>query len=477
MKSHYRIKALGRCLLAICLIGCVDTLMAQGQPALEGIANPYSGRAPGTASTQAGRKPHTATAQASFASPSRTSRRSPPRAPGTATPLAQLVAEAEANNPRIIAARRASQAASLAPSPASTLPDPEITVQEMSAATPIPVWDLNTVEMTYASFGVSQAIPYPGKLRLRGEILQRAAAVTRDQLTTVRRQIIDQLKTAYFQLAYIQQALRILHRDRELLREIEKIVEARYRVGQGTEQDVLKAQLQETKLLRDIDFDQDQRGSLEAQLKQILNRAPDSGDIGAGTLTITPLPYTSDDLLALVRAQNPAVEAEQQAVREQGLQVELARKDFYPDFDIEAAWQHTGRPFPDRYMLGVGIRLPIYRSRRQQPELAESVEKLNRSRRLYEAQVQRAYFEVRDQYLSAQTAAQVVRIYRQGLIPQATATFDAGLAAYQTGKKDVQSLLDSFLDVLNLDTQYWREIAQHEVALAHIEQLTGVRLP
>ncbi len=140
-------------------------------------------------------------------------------------------------------------------------------------------------------------------------------------------------------------------------------------------------------------------------------------------------------------------------------------------------WQRTGAPFPDRYSLSLGIKIPVYRSRRQDPELAQAAEELNQSRREYESQVQQTYFEVKDQFLAADSSAKVLTIYRQGLIPQATATFQAGLAAYQVGHEDFQSLLDSFLDVLNLDTEYWRTLADHESALARLERLTGVSLP
>ena len=91
--------------------------------------------------------------------------------------------------------------------------------------------------------------------------------------------------------------------------------------------------------------------------------------------------------------------------------------------------------------------------------------------------MQQTYFEVKDQYLAADTSERVLKMYREGLIPQATATFQAGLAAYQSGNEDFQSLLASFLDVLNLDKEYWRTLADHETALARLERLTGVSLP
>jgi cobalt-zinc-cadmium efflux system outer membrane protein len=394
-----------------------------------------------------------------------------------ATPLSQLVREAEQNNPQILAARRGWQAATQVPSQVATLPDPEVMVQQMSAGTPLLFDGFNSVQMTYLGFGVSQSIPYPGKLRLRGEIAQRKADTLRQQADAVRRKVVEQVKTAYFRLGYVQQTLSILSKDGQLLDQIAKIAEARYRVGQGNQQDVLKAQLQQTKLLRDATQYREQRQTLQAQLKQLLNRPQNSADIVTGKLTETPLPFSSDDLLSAVRTGNPTVGAHHEMVRDRSLHVELARKDFYPDFNVQYMYQHTAAPFPERYRLSFGVKLPIFRSRRQRPEVAEAAEQLNSARRAYEAQVQQTYFEVRDQYLVADSDSKVLRIYREGLIPQATATFHAGLAAYQSAQQDFQTLLDSFLDVFNLDVEYWHTLAEHETALAKLEQLTGIQIP
>jgi outer membrane protein, heavy metal efflux system len=394
-----------------------------------------------------------------------------------ATPLSQLVKEAEQNNPQILAARRQWQAATQVPSQVSTLPDPQINVQNVSAGTPLPMDGFSSVQMAYLGFGVSQSIPYPGKLRLRGEIARRKADTFRQQANAVRRSVIERVKTSYFRLAYVQQTLTILNQDEKLLGQIEKIAEARYRVGQGNQQDVLKAQLQQTKLLRDATQYRQQMQTLQAQLKQLLNRPQDSADITTEKLAETPLPFSSDDLLSAVRTGNPEVGAHHEIVQDRSLQVELAKKDFYPDFNVQYLYQHTAATFPERYMLSVGVKIPIYRSRRQRPEVAEAAEQLNSARRAYEAQVQQTYFEVRDQYLVADSDSKVLRIYREGLIPQATATFHAGLAAYQSAQQDFQTLLDSFLDVYNLDLEYWRTLAEHETALAKLEQLTGIQIP
>src|SRR5215472_6639480 len=395
---------------------------------------------------------------------------------GIPMPLAKLIEEADRNNPQILAARHAWKAATLVPSQVSTLPDPQFTVQQFAVGSPRPFAGFSNSDFAYLGLGVSQDLPYPGKLRLRGEIAQRDAATERENYEVTRRSVVEQLKAVYFRLAYELQELQIVERDSKLLEQVAKIAEARYRVGQGNQQDVLKSQLEQTKLLRDTEMHHQEHYSLQAQLKQLLNRSTNQPDVIPETLTETPLNYTVDELLEQVRAENPEVRGQEEMVRRQSLEVEMARKDFYPDFNLQYMWQHTAEQFRDYYMLSFGVRIPIYRGRKQRPEVAQAAEELNRSRREYEAQVQRSYFDIRDQYLQAQTAARILRMYREGLIPQAAGTFEAGLAAYEANRQDFETLLTSFLDVLRLDEEYWHTLLDHETAVARLEQLTGVAL-
>jgi outer membrane protein, heavy metal efflux system len=392
------------------------------------------------------------------------------------TSLSDLVEEAVHNNPDIVAALRAWQAAAQVPSQVSTLPDPQVTVQQFAVGSPRPFAGFTNSDFAYIGFGFSQDLPYPGKLKLRGEAAQQDAAVSREKVDTVKRSVIQQVKATYFKIAYVQETLGVLESNGRLLEQIERIADARYRVGQGSQQDVLKAQLERTKLLREIAHHHQLMGTAQAQLRKLLNRPPDSPETQVEQLVETPLRYTSDELLAKARSENPQVSGQQQMVKRQSLQVELARKDRYPDFSVQYMWQHTSGNFRDYYMLTFSARLPIYRRRKLNPELAQATEELNRSEREYESQVQSAYFEVRDQYIAAQTASEVLKIYHDGLIPQALATYQAGLAAYQTGRLDFETLLSAFLDVLSFDEEYWKTLTDHETALSRIEQLTGVPL-
>jgi outer membrane protein, heavy metal efflux system len=395
----------------------------------------------------------------------------------TVTPLAEVLQEAEQSNPQIQAARQAWKAAQQVPTQVSTLPDPQLQLQQVNVGSPRPFAGYTNSDFAYVGLGVSQDLPYPGKLRLKGEIAKRDADVSQQQLESVRRSVLAATKAAYFQLAYLSKTLGILKGDGELLGQAEKAADARYRSGMGVQQDLLRAQLEQTKLLREITMHHLEVAKAQAQLKELLNRPQSSADIEPADLSETALPYTYDELLAATKAQNPEIVGAERMIEKQKLEVDLAHKDFYPDFNLQYMWQRTDpAQYRAYYMLSVGVRLPIYRGRKQRPELAQAEAELSRSHSELEVQSQQAASELKVQYETAQKTAEVLKIYKEGLLPQARAGFQAGLAAYQNNRQDFQSLLSSFLDVLHLDEEYWQNTAERETALARLEQLAGMSL-
>jgi len=391
------------------------------------------------------------------------------------SPLAELVREVEQSNPEIAAALHAWQAAANVPKQALALPDTEITVQQFSVGSPRPFAGYSNSDFAYVGIGASQDLPYPGKRRLRSQVAEREADSMNAQSDGVRRQAIEALKLAYFQLAYLQQTLPILERNDQVLAQIQQVAESHYRVGQGNQQDVLKAQLQRTKLLQEITMHHQQEEQLEAQIKQVLSRAQSSPDIVTVPLSQTVLTHGDIELLDRVRDQNSDVRSRSAMVRREESKVELSHKEFRPDFNVGYTYEHTSEKFRDYYMASFGIRLP--NRHRQSAALAEALQNQERVKQELQAEIQRAQSEVEQQYVAVRRTEDQLKIYREGLIPQSEATLQSGLAAYQSNRQDFPTLLDSFQDVLNSNLEYQRELVEHESALARLERLTGVGLP
>jgi outer membrane protein TolC len=397
--------------------------------------------------------------------------------PGKTESLGDLLAEAGKNNPQIQAARQSAEASRQVRTQVATLPDPQVMVQHFSVGSPRPFAGYTNSDFAYIGLGFSQDIPYPGKLRLRGEIAKKDADVMLQQAESVRRSVLRQVKTAYVQLSYLAKRAAILDSDGEFLKQVEQAAEARYRSGMGNQQEVLQAQIERTKLLREITMNQLERGKAQAALKQLLGRAQTSPDIETEELAETATTHTFDELLEAAKANNPDLAAAREAIAKQSLQVDLAKKDFYPDFNVQYMWQRTDpTQFRAYYMATFGMRIPIYRGRRQRPELTQAQMEQSRARSESEARVQQTAFALRQEFLTQEKSAELLKIYREGLIPQARAELQAGMAAYESSRQDFQALLASFLDVLKLDEEYWQTLQEHESALAHLEELTGAEL-
>src|SRR5438309_4271508 len=245
------------------------------------------------------------------------SRRPVPESPAMAehkaapTSLRELTQEAEQKNPQIAASFHAWQASRNVPKQASALPETQLSVQQFSVGSPRPFAGYSNSDFAYIGFGVSQDIPYPGKRQLRARVAEHEADSMEAETDSVRRTVVGNLKMVYFRLAYIQQTLGVLQNSDALLTQVQEASESRYRVGVGNQQDVLKAQLQHTKILQEIAHHHQEEGLLEAQIKQVLGRPQESADIVVETLTLRALPYTAAELLQRAREQNPDVHSKQ----------------------------------------------------------------------------------------------------------------------------------------------------------------------
>src|SRR5271157_5084772 len=165
-------------------------------------------------------------------------------APAGAQPLPSLVEEALRNNREILAAQKRYEAARQRPSIASSLPDPTVSLGYASNGNPLPGGGLGTNPTSNAGVMVSQEVPFPGKLKLRGEIAEKEAEAEFQQYLSVRLSVVARLKMAYHELHHADVSIDSIKRSQELLRTFMRVTEARYSVGRAAQQDVLRADTQ-----------------------------------------------------------------------------------------------------------------------------------------------------------------------------------------------------------------------------------------
>jgi cobalt-zinc-cadmium efflux system outer membrane protein len=390
------------------------------------------------------------------------------------TPLSQLVAEAEANNPEISAADHGTRAARQVAPQMTTLPAPKFTYQQLSVGSPKPFAGYTNSDFAYIGVGASQELPYPGKLRLRGEVAERDAEIKQADVEVTRISLADSVKADYLQLAYLQQTLGILRQNESVLDQLIQDATAHYQVGRGMQQDVLQAQLNRTKIVKEITMHHQQMGRVQAHLKGLLSRDQGSPDIVTEDLIETTFDRTSGELLAMGRQNNPQIQVDASSIRRQDAQLASAKREGKPDFEVGYMYQNTDRKYRDYYMFTFDVRFP--RKKRVKAEIAEATEKRSESQQTLNSHLQQQLAEVQEEYVKATSDEELLKEYREGLIPQSDAAYRATLSAYSSNREQFAHVLTYFTDVLGLKLEYAQTLVDHEVALAHLETLTGATL-
>jgi outer membrane protein, heavy metal efflux system len=393
---------------------------------------------------------------------------------GSPTPLSHLLAEAAANNPQISAADHGARAARQMAPQVTTLPDPKFTYQQFSVGSPKPFAGYTNSDFSYIGVGASQELPYPGKLRLRGQVAERDADTKQAEVEVTKTGIADAIKSDYLQLAYLQQTLGILRQNEGVLDQLIQSATAHYQVGQGMQQDVLQAQVERTKIVREITMHHQQMWQVQAHLKGLLHRDQGSADVVTEDLSESPLKHTSAELLAMVRQGNPQIQVDASSIRRQDAQLESAKREGKPDFELGYMYQNTDRKYRDYYMLTFDVRFP--RKKRVNAEIAEAAENRAESEQTLDAHLQQQLAEAQLGYVKATSDEELLKEYREGLIPQSDAAYRATLNAYGSNREQFIHVLTYFTDVLNLKLEYAQTLEDHEAALAHLESLTGATL-
>jgi cobalt-zinc-cadmium efflux system outer membrane protein len=387
--------------------------------------------------------------------------------------LRSLIDEALAQSPLIIAARRRWEADRQRPVQASTLPEPQITFQNLAVSNPIPGNDLQTNNFAYFGYGISQDIPFPTKLGLRASIAQKVADSSWDAYRAQERSVVEQVRESFFNLFYLATSLSLLRQTYEEFHATADITRVQYQVGMAQQQDVLKAQLQMTSVLNEEETTRETLEQTQANLKAILGREQSSPDIVIGSIEPTPLELDGSKLRKLALAASPVLKQAEALREKSALTLKLAHQGYIPDLSVAYMYQKTGARFPDYYMATLGVRIPLYFWRKQTPAIEQAaLEKASVDAQVYAARLS-VTSQLQDQWLVVQTTQRVITIYREGLIPQAQATLKSAMAAYRVGKVDFQTLLSAQIDLLRLRQQYYRAVADHEIAIARIREVVG----
>jgi outer membrane protein TolC len=395
--------------------------------------------------------------------------------PVGSNPLCALVDEALARSPVVLAARSHWQAQTKVPVQAATLPDPEVSLQHFTVGSPQPFSGYESSDFYYTGFGVSQDIPGPGKLRLQRSEAEKDAEYAKHRYEAERREVEENVKETYFELFYHAKTLAILDRNQDALQQLQQIAETRYRVGQGLQQDLIKAQLQTTEILKEHAMHHQEEDQEQLELKRLLGRDPDSRNIDIGDIEVTHLQLDSSQLAQLAGSGSADLGADRALEARSAEALKLAHQGYWPDFTVGYSYEKTGPGFRDYYTLNLGAKVPLYFWRKQTPAIEQAALEAESAREQTQATQLQVSSDAESSLVAMRTAERIMSIYRDGLIPQAETSQASAMAAYRVGKVDFQTLLSAVLDLQNLRQEYYRSLADHETAIAKIQQVIGDR--
>jgi outer membrane protein, heavy metal efflux system len=386
--------------------------------------------------------------------------------------LEQLVREAEANNPAIAASRHNIEAKRAMVLPARTLPDPVLGFQHMGDIVP---FQLQQGDPSSArTFSVEQEVPFPGKLDLKGKMAQVEATAEESNHEKARRDVLAELKAAYFDYSLIHQSLETIERDRELLQSFAEIAQEKYRVGQGIQQDVFKAQVEISKLIEKRTVLEQRRGTAMSQINSLLYRTPGTPLGRPAGLQALGLTYSLEQLNDLAQHSFPELQLKEREVERNQYAVELARRNYYPDFTL--GFTYYDRTVPEMFGLGINVKVPLYFWRKQRQELSAARSTLNSVRLMRDNTTAAVYAKLQENYGLARSAEKLAQLYNHDLIPQSRLALESAMASYQVGRADFLTVIDSLLTLLEYELKYYEMLTEFHKALARLELYVGIAL-
>ena len=325
---------------------------------------------------------------------------------------------------------------------------------------------------SYRGLTVSQAFPFPGKLRLRGKIADREAEAGRWEYERTERRVVAEVKVAFYAYFYDTKAIKITEKNKDLLEKLEKIAEARYRVGQGIQQDVLRAQVEVSRIDQRLIVLHQEDDTARARLNTLLNRDPEAQLPPPAKVQPANFHLSLNELYAMAHENDTGLERDKRVIESSQFSVDLAQKAYEPDFDV--AYSYEQRPeMPDMHGVMVGVNIPIFFRSKQREGVIEASHGLNAAHREFDDRLTTVNFEIKQQYLAATASRNLMNLYSKAIVPESSLALESAMSAYQVGKVDFLSMLDNFVYVLNYEVGYYQELSNYETALARMEPLVN----
>jgi len=384
----------------------------------------------------------------------------------------RLVQEAIAANPKIMAAREKHSALKEKISQAGALDDPMLSFGVVNLPNN---FEFDKDDMTAKEIAISQKFPFPGKRGLNEETAAREADAGAAEAEEIANQVARDVKTAFYDLSHAHRAVEVARRNKSLLEELVKIAQTRYALGQGLQEDVIRNQVEISKMVDDLIMLDQQKRSLAAKLNYLLNRPRNSPVGSPEDIQFRPAAISIEDLQRQALESSPMLRALKHEIAARGKSIELARRDYFPDVNLKFAYgQREDRL--DMYSGAIEINLPIFVKSKQERRVAEGYADIRAAQARYASAQNEIFFVIADMGSMAQRLERKVELYRTGIIPQARLQIDTAMSAYMVDKANFMTLLDSRMRLYRYELDYHEALTGYEKSLAALEAAVGAAL-
>jgi outer membrane protein TolC len=388
--------------------------------------------------------------------------------------LGDLYRDVTHASPRAEAARAMARAARARVAQAKLPPDPALQFGVMNYALP-GLRPMDALGMTQLQ--LMQMLPVAGKLQLAGRVADAQASAAAMRATNVDWELRSEAARSFYELYATERALVIARQALRTLQNISATTQSMYRVGEGRQADVLRAQVEIARMVEDTIRMRAERTAMTARLNGLLYRAPET-ELASPVLPRFPssvppldsLERLAPDSRPLVRAAADEVEAARSSER-------LARREIWPDLQLGAQYgRQTSQGGERMGSVMIGATLPIFARSRQLRMREEAAAMRQAASGDLAAMIVETRTMLTVAYADLGQARRLTALYRTTVLPQANAVVGSALAAYRVGSVDFMTLLDNQMAAY----RYGRELATLEAdegkAWAELERLTGREL-
>jgi outer membrane protein, heavy metal efflux system len=392
--------------------------------------------------------------------------------------LTSLIDTALANNPDLRASASRWEMFKSRVKQAGSLDDPMLMLKIQNGIVTDP-FNFSRDSMTQKVIGISQQIPYFGKRALREEVAAREADAQHFAHEERALELTRMVKEAYFQISSTDHQIHLLHQSLDIINTFITLAQTKYSVGQGTQQDIFKAQLEHSKLLDMMISLEQQRKSLAIGLNAILYR-PASTPVGRipDFAIGAELPGPAR-LLAIAQQNRPALKGLRAQLLKGAGSYALAQKEYYPDFNLSFEYMQRqpamGSDGADMYSLGVTFNLPVRKARRE-AMLAESTSEMTMAAEELNASMNSIASGIAELLAQMERLTKLADLYKNGIIPQAEQSLESATIGYRVNKVDFLTLLDNRSTLFNYEHMYYDSLTDYQVKKAQLEALIGASL-